>query len=86
MRRLAAEAQELVTVQVAGDMADRVPRQGVYSNDLLRLLLSHFSNRSAPCSATLRKYCSSAVATPPLSSAWNNLAAPRVRLLVPYDR
>ena len=40
MRRLAAEAQELVTVQVAGEVADRVPgeRSEVCQDWTLQLL------------------------------------------------
>ena len=43
MLRLAAEAQELMRVQVACDMATYVPRQGFQrSKDWTLLLLGHF--------------------------------------------
>ena len=43
MLRLAAEAQELMRVQVACDMANYVPRQGFQrSQDWTLLLLGHF--------------------------------------------
>ena len=48
MLRLAAEAQELMRVQVACDMATYVPRQGFQrSKDWTLLLLGHFFGTSS---------------------------------------